>query len=57
VNLYRDTGRLADAEKACSEALTIYRDLAVTNRARYASMVESLTKLLAQLHTAPFAKR
>jgi tetratricopeptide (TPR) repeat protein len=28
-NLYSDTGRLADADKAYSEALTIYNDLAV----------------------------
>ena len=30
--LYRDTGRLADADKAFSEALTIYRDMTAAFR-------------------------
>ena len=46
--LYRDTGRLADADKAYSEALTIYRDLLPNNPA-YASRIASLTKALAKL--------
>ena len=47
-NLYSVTGRLADADKAYSEALTIYRDLLPNNPA-YASMIASLTNMLAAL--------
>ena len=47
-NLYRITGRVADAEKAYSEALSIYRNLMPSNPA-YASRIASLTTLLAEL--------
>jgi hypothetical protein len=30
--LYSNTGRLADAEKACTEALAIYQGLALTHQ-------------------------
>ena len=48
--LYGNTGRLADAEKAYSEALTIYRDLASSNPTRYTDTIASLTKVVAILH-------
>jgi hypothetical protein len=49
--LYRNTGRLADAEKAFSEALTIYRDLSSSDPTMtiYADRIASLTKVLANL--------
>ena len=49
-NLYWDTGRLADADKAYSEALTICRALLPDNPA-YASRIASLTKLLGELRS------
>ena len=48
-NLYSDTGRLANADKAYSEALTIYRELASSNPRQYAGSIASLTELLAKL--------
>src|SRR5262249_39260333 len=50
--LYSDARRLAKAEKAYGEALTIYRDLASTNSA-YTDQVAALTKVLAALGAAP----
>jgi hypothetical protein len=46
--LYSDTGRRTDANKAYSEALTIYRDLPSSNPV-YTSNIASLTKLLSEL--------
>ena len=42
--LYRSTGRLAEAEKAYTEALAIYRELAVTNPDVYGQRVTALTR-------------
>jgi tetratricopeptide (TPR) repeat protein len=47
--LYSNTGRLADADKAYSEALTIYRELASSNSKVYAARITALTQLLATL--------
>jgi Flp pilus assembly protein TadD len=46
--LYHHTGRLAEADKAYSEALTIYRDLAAQNLT-YANKITSLTRALAEI--------
>jgi tetratricopeptide (TPR) repeat protein len=40
-NLYRDTGRLAEADKAYSEALTIRRELATHDPSAYRPVVAS----------------
>ena len=45
-NLFRNTGRLAEADKAYSEALTIYRELASSNPKVYAGRIAALTQLL-----------
>ena len=47
--LYSDTGRLADAETAYGEALTLYRALASGNPTAYSSQIEALTEVLALL--------
>ena len=46
------TGRLGDAEKAYTEALTIYRELAVDNPGTYAERVTFLRAELTKLDKA-----
>ena len=48
--LYRDTGRLADAQTAFTEALAIYRDLARDNPNVYANLATSVNSRLSELH-------
>jgi tetratricopeptide (TPR) repeat protein len=49
-DLYRGTGRLADADKAFSEALTIYRDLAAHDPAAYRPNVATTLNSLGDLY-------
>jgi tetratricopeptide (TPR) repeat protein len=47
---YSDTGRLAEADKADSEALTIYRDLAAHDPGAYRSGVATILNNLGNLY-------
>ena len=50
-NLYSDTGRLADADKAFSEALTIFRDLAAHDPGAYRPDVATTLNNLGLLYS------
>jgi hypothetical protein len=49
-NLYRDTGRMAEADKAFSEALTICRELAAHNPDAYRRYVAGTLNNLGNLY-------
>ena len=56
-SLYAQSGRMVEAEQAFKENLAVYRELAAIDPAQYAGEVETLTKLLAEIHTSISAKR